>query len=166
MANALTVARHNLIARLVFGPAMPVEPAHYEIQALCPDTGKLVTLRIMDDDVRRVLATEPRFRFFELMGDRKTFTGSCVQEVLRDPLSIWDGLRDRRFGGRCYVGVPSCRWFDNESSAPPPPGMVFAVFVNPRGCVFEWGWEKADEANPELPKGYDKRFGGRIWPQA
>lgn len=138
--------------------------AHYPLKAFCPNSGEK-TLKLMDEDVQIALKYRPRHKFYELSGDRKTFDGSCVQEVLLSPKAIFVGLRQFQQGGVCYVGRPSRRWFDSGSQGPPPPGMVYTVFVNPRDMVFDWGWERSDQENPEWPEGYQDRFyGGRLWP--
>ena len=66
--------------------------AHYPLKAFCPKSGEK-TLKLMDEDVQIALKYRPRHKFYELSGDRKTFDGSCVQEVLLSPKAIFVGLR-------------------------------------------------------------------------
>lgn len=117
----------------------------------------------MDDDLQRVLRG-PAHRFHELSGSRGDHAASCVDEVLREPSAVFEGVREFQDGGWCYCGIPSRRWFNSGSSGPPPPGMVFTVFVSPRGHVFEWRWERCDELHRTWPKDYAVRFtGGVVW---
>ena len=136
---------------------------HYTLQAVCPNTNRHKTVKVMDDDLRRVL-DEPPHKFYELSGDKMTYQDSCVQDVLLNPDVIFGGVREFQQGGCCYVGQPSRRWFNSGSQGPPPPGMVFVVFVSPRDCVYEWRWEKADPNNERMPTNCTGRFkDGLIW---
>jgi hypothetical protein len=42
------------------------------------------------------------------------------------------------------------------------PDQIFLVFVNDTGIVYNWRWEFADEADPEIPVGKE-RFALKIF---
>jgi hypothetical protein len=141
---------------------------HLTLDARCPNTGKVKAVKLMEDDLEHVRNNSPAFKFYELSGDKMTYKGSCVQEVLLSPKAILGGVRQFRRGGFCYVGMPTRRWFNSGSQGPPPTGMVFCVYLSDREEVFEWRWEPADPAEPDLPKDYKNpnRFAdGKIWPK-
>lgn len=143
-----------------------MQAAYYTLEAICPSTGKIKTVKLMDDDFQAIYKYGPRYKFYSLCGDKMTYTGSSVQEVLLSPTAIFGGVREHQKGGVCYVGVPSRGWLNSGTSVPPPPGMVFLVFVSPKGHLYEWRWERTDPDDAELPIGYQDRFpGGRIWPR-
>jgi hypothetical protein len=118
------------------------QPAHFELEALDPETGGIRKLRLMNDDLQAILKSAPRHKFYELRGDRTpTKAGSCVHETLLHPCAIFEGVRDQQSGGLCYCGHPPWRWTDGGSQVPPPPGMLFCVYISPRDSVYEWRWE-------------------------
>ncbi len=83
-------------------------------------------------------------------------------QVLLKPTHIYQGLNRRHYeNALCYIGCPE-RHGENWSG-PAPPGMIFLVCVTENGVVFEWGWEKADESDNELPENATTRFRNRKW---
>lgn len=145
---------------------MPTGAAHYPLPALDPLTGRTKTVRLMAELADRILRYGPRQRYFEVAGDRADeTTGSPVQQVLREPVAVFCGIREHQHGGTCYTGCPSCAYTNGGSKVPPWPGKVFCVYVNPRDHLFEWRWEPADPDEPGVPLGHQDRFKERIWPR-
>lgn len=141
---------------------MPVD--HYTISAICPNTGKKITLKLSRAEVGRVVKNGPRSRYYELAGTADpNFDGSSVYNVLNSPAVIFEGIRRFQKGGQCYCGVPPQRWTEGGNMTPPPPGMVFAVYVNPGGWIYDWRWEKMDPSQPEYPVDFQKRFKEVLW---
>jgi len=140
-------------------------PAHFILEAFDPESGGVKDLRVAADEIDRILRLEPRHKFFELRGDRTPTTqGSCVASVLAQPSAIFHGVREYQQGGQCYCGHPESRWLNNESEVPPPPGMLFCVYVAPPDWVYHWRWEFMDDHDENAPKDYKTRFEGRLWP--
>src|SRR5262249_31681486 len=53
------------------------------------------------------------------------------------------------------------RAYDNQGRVrPAPQGMVFVVYADPEGYVFDWDWVKEDPHNPNHPIDPDLRFVG------
>ena len=140
---------------------------HYALRALHPKTGDLRQLRLPQEVALNVLKYGPPAKFYELRGDDNAAeTGSSVREVLTKPSAVFGGVREHEHGGLCYCGRPRQRWTNAEVKCPPPPGMVFLVFVSPADGVYEWRWEWASESNAEFPAGFDRRFEGLLWPRS
>jgi len=58
---------------------------HLTLEALCPDTGKMKVVKLMEEDLEHVRNNSPPAKFYELSGDKMTYKGSCVQDVLLNP---------------------------------------------------------------------------------
>lgn len=138
---------------------------HYPLEAFCPRTNETVSLRITAATARDVSKYGPPKKFYELCGDATPAdSGSCVQDVLRSPSAIYEGVRDYQEGGTCYCGTPTCSWTNGGARCPPHPKKLFAVYVNPRGEVYTWRWITADPRDPRLPEdtaGFREREHGR-----
>jgi len=88
-----------------------------------------------------------------------------VREVLTNPRVVFQGWEREGFEqALCYVGSPSKDLRSESIETPPPPGMVFLVFVTPQGTLSDWRWEKSAEDNPEFPENYRVRFRRIVWP--
>lgn len=59
-----------------------------------------------------------------------------------------------------YVGTPDGDHRSLSIHTPPPPGMVFLVFVLPDGSIDDWNWRPAKKDTTE-PEGVS---GELIWP--
>lgn len=143
---------------------MRMETAHYPLTAFDPDTEGQKQVKLLKEDFSRIQRNDPPHKVYHLIGENGAH--SSVQEVLNNPCAIFSGVRDHQVGGVCYCGIPSRRWFNSGSSADPPPGFVFLVYVSPRGCVFEWRWTRADDQHGCWPVDWEDRFnGGLLWPK-
>lgn len=87
----------------------------------------------------------------------------AVKHVLKNPERIFAGLRKLHEGGWCYTGVPEMWYIKPQVVVPFPDHLVFAVYVNPRKVVFEFGAERVDSDDPFSPIDWDKRYGAPIW---
>jgi len=84
-------------------------------------------------------------------------------EVLKAPGAIFEGLQ-REGQGRsyCFSGVP--RRYSEDTEMPPPPGMVFVVYMTSNRVIFEWRWERQAPAAHGRPVGFDcGRYGKVLW---
>jgi hypothetical protein len=94
--------------------------------------------------------------------------GYIVPAILQGPTAVFEGLtreedEDRRgVGWRCYCGVPGQSYRADGTPGRPYPGQVYLVFVNEEGVAYNWRWERADPANPNLPEGHETRFKRRL----
>ena len=114
------------------------------------------TVRIEQAHIDGLTRHGVRARFFRLL---------LVEGMLADPMVVFQGWeREGHDNDLCYVGRPERDFRSGSIEVPPPPGMVFVVFVTASGKVSEWRWEKSDEENPEFPEDYKARFRRIVWP--
>lgn len=89
---------------------------------------------------------------------------NCAPRVVQAPTVIFQGIRrrGRLTAGRAYCGKPR-RAFGNDGKAVPAPrGMVYCVYVDPEGFVFDWDWVQEESTRPGYPQGYRIRFANQI----
>jgi hypothetical protein len=86
-----------------------------------------------------------------------------IEEVLSDTRRIVQGW-SRPGTDDCfvYVGSPGHDYHGPMIEVPPPPGMVFLVFVLPDGTIDDWNWRPVKRGDPTMPEGINGRT---IWPQ-
>ena len=85
-----------------------------------------------------------------------------VKEVLSDPLAIYGGWsRPDKEDCFVYVGKPAHDRRGESIELPPPPGMLFVVFILPDGTIDYWNWRPQSESDPNVPQGVK---GEKIWP--
>jgi hypothetical protein len=90
-----------------------------------------------------------------------------AKEVVGDPAVVFeDWMRPEREECLCYGGRPDHDFRGPQIETPPPPGMVFCVFVLPSGKITDWRWELADSDEPDYPENWNERFGRILWPQS
>jgi hypothetical protein len=87
----------------------------------------------------------------------------AVRHVLDYPERIFWGVRVYSEGGWCYVGRPSTWYIKQDTIVSFPEHLVFAVYVNPRRRVFEYGAERVDPDDPLSPLDWQGRYGGLKW---
>lgn len=137
------------------------ERYHY-LEAVNPDDGKLLTVKISDSRMRHVA---------------KRGVGATLEmaytlaEALTKPKAIFEGLRedeDEKFtshhspGWRGYVSMPSRAFLSNGDVVKPWKEQVFLAYLNDDSTVYNWRWETADSTNLCLPEGYQDRFKKRV----
>jgi hypothetical protein len=96
--------------------------------------------------------------------ERKLLEVFSIEPVLKNPLAIFAGLEREEFeDGFCYCGIPAEKYVTENTTVPPPPGMVFLIFVNKEFAIFEFRWEKMYADNFGNPKNYKTRFKQKTW---
>lgn len=96
----------------------------------------------------------------------KFFRLQLVKEVVEAPWVVFQGWeRQEHEEDLCYVGRPDRDLPKEGVQTPPPPGMVFLVFVTKSGKVTDWRWEPADSDGPDRPENWRERFGRQVWPR-
>lgn len=92
--------------------------AFYPIPAFSPETGAHTIVKLMGDLIVRFQKTRPQSMIYEVIGDRSDpSSGSPVQQVLSNPVAIFEGVRDHQAGGRCYCGIPTCAYTNGGDMA-------------------------------------------------
>jgi len=95
----------------------------------------------------------------------KFFDAYLLAEVLSNPLHILRGLKREDYDeGLCYVAFPSKRYRGHEIELPPPPGLIFLVFVRSDWVVMDWEWRKVDDEAPSYPTNWKVDFAEEVWP--
>ena len=86
-----------------------------------------------------------------------------AKQVLENPERIFTGIRRFNEGGWCFTGRPR-EWHVKENvTAAFPDNLVFAVYLNPALCVYEWRAEAAAENDPYSPIDWEDRYNALIW---
>ena len=114
------------------------------------------------DERWEVGVLEEKFRFLQRRGHQvKLCRLEMVKAVLDDTLAIIEGW-SRPDSDDCfvYVGKPEFDRREIDIEVPPPPGMLFLVFVLAGGTIDEWGWRQQSESDPNIPDGVEGRV---IW---
>jgi hypothetical protein len=119
---------------------------------------------------REFFVSRSELEKLEEFGPKQKFLDArLIEETLRDPDVIFQGLKRPGYNdGYCYAKVPSCWWFEADSGpieAPPPPDMVFLVFVRPIWglVVFDWEWRPEDSSDPYHPEQWKAYFEKKLW---
>jgi hypothetical protein len=90
----------------------------------------------------------------------------CGPGLASAPTAVFRGLRvtgePRIRSGWAVVGRPSARYDNSGRALPAPKGMVFAVFADADGLVFDWDWIESDPKDPLLPEASPDRFSRRV----
>lgn len=86
-----------------------------------------------------------------------------VSDVLADTREIFQGW-SRPDTDDCFVfaGNPGKDYRSPTIEIPPPPNMIFLVFVLGDGTIDDWNWRPLGTEDPSRPEGIEGR---RIWPQ-
>ncbi len=118
-----------------------------------------VVFRIHDEDLRS-LQTLPPYVTYGLT--------KCAKKTLLAPTMVYRGLNrgsrapQRLRDGWAVCGKPS-RAYDNDGrAAGSPPGMLYMVFADTAGYVFDWDWVREDPESPGHPLNVELRFGNPV----
>ncbi len=128
------------------------------LRAINPENGQECEVLISYDRMQAVARRS--------MGQAKE-CGYVVPAILQAPTAVFEGIRTdgdeprKGVGWRCYCGIPDRAYHSDGSERSPYPNQVFLVFVNDEGIAYNWRWEKADEADPQLPVSHKDRFSNR-----
>jgi len=113
-------------------------------------------LRLAEQDIDALRHGMPAYVIYELM--------FCASRVVQAPLVVFQGLllRGRLSAGRAYCGKPR-KAFDNDGrSVPAHPEMIYCVYTDPDGYVFDWDWVREDPLRRGYPENYRARFANPI----
>ena len=88
---------------------------------------------------------------------------ALLPRALKQPVAIFEGLRDDQREGLCYVARPDRRYLNSGRTAAARQDMVFLVTIANNGTIFQWRWEKADPQNRKFPINWEERFGSKRW---
>jgi hypothetical protein len=84
--------------------------------------------------------------------------------VLENPIAIFQGIREYKKGGFCFVGQPTDWYVAENVMSSFPKNRVFCVYVNPAMCVYEFRAEQADSVQACMPSDSERRFRRKLWP--
>ncbi len=154
-----TLRAHNTTTSCIMKasgcPRQMLTPSNYVCETIDPENpgGPKVGVIILADYYTRLYKYSP-VQYENLR---------AVKWVLTHPGRIFWGVRMYSEGGWCYVGRPD-EWHIRQNVIVPfPRHLVFAVYVNPRRELFEYGAEKVDPDDPLNPIDWQGRYGGLIW---
>lgn len=105
---------------------------------------------------------QAHYRRLQVHGHEKALARiMLVNDVLTEgTLRIYGGWsRPDKDDCFVYVGRPTREFKSLSIETPPPPGMVFLVFVLPDGTVDDWNWRPCQD-NSDEPQGVE---GELIW---
>lgn len=111
-----------------------------------------MVLRLSDEDRAAVTSGMPAYIAYELM--------NCATKTVAAPTVVFEGIRNQGplKKGTAYCGLPN-RAYDNRGiGAVSPDGMVYLVFADAEGYVFDWDWVKEDPSQRGYPAGFRERF--------
>lgn len=141
--------------RFKLGDASEMEGAAERLRANLYDAP--MVLRLSEEELPN-LSTQPRYVTFQLL--------HCARKTVLAPSTVFRGLK-RGSGGlpRINNGWAICgrpKWsYDNDGkSVPAPPGMIFVVYTDEDGFVFDWDWVNANSDEPGCPLNPELRFEG------
>ncbi len=119
------------------------------------EPGPLV-LRIDPDDVVH-LASQPGYVTYGLK--------ECAYRTVRSPVQVFRGLKrgdrcpDELREGWVFCGTPRRAVNNAGQLTAAPDGMVFAVYADREGYVFDWDWVEQEPGRVGYPVNCDIRFG-------
>jgi hypothetical protein len=113
-------------------------------------------LRMDPQDTEAIEHGMPAYAVYELK--------NCGARVVQKPTVVFEGLRSvgRLTHARAYCGKPLRAFSNSGDPRPAPEGMVYCVYADPHGYVFDWDWVREDANQPGYPVGYDIRFEGIV----
>jgi hypothetical protein len=114
-----------------------------------------LVLRLAPEDAAAMANGMPAYSVFGLL--------RSAAQLVQSATLMFRGLRRE---GRLQHGFAFCgrlpRAYDNEGSTiDPPTDMVFIVYADPEGYIFDWDWVKEDPTRPGHPVDADDRFPAR-----
>lgn len=118
-----------------------------------------IVLRLDPEELDH-LATQPGYATYALKECARS-TVLAPTQVFRE-LKRGEGCQDNLRGGLAFCGKP--RWaVDNTGQrVKPPEGMVFVVYADGEGYVFDWDWVEENAHEPGCPVETDIRFGDPV----
>lgn len=115
-----------------------------------------LVLRVHQEDIEH-LAAQPAYVTYGLL--------NCARKTILAPTAVFKGLNrgddcpPELKDGSAFCGKPR-QAFDNEGHAiPAPEGMVYMVYADEEGFVFDWDWVQESVEEPGFPIDSSLRFG-------
>jgi len=116
---------------------------------------KPLVLRLDEEDLRH-LTSQPPYVIYELL--------NCARRTVLAPTAVYCGLK--RGGdspanvneGWAFCGKPRKTYRNDGSPVAPPDRMVYVVYADAEGYVFDWDWVVEDPGAPGHPLDSDMRF--------
>lgn len=137
------------------GRSLAARRGYYEVEGRTPD-GQSRTFRVPTDLLTHLQRHGPTPKFYDAL---------LLSFALNDWSHVYRGLKREEYEeGYCFVAQPPKRYRSHDIELPPPPGLVFLVFVRSDGIVMDWEWRKVDENDPTRPKDWHTAFGEEIRP--
>jgi hypothetical protein len=136
-----------------------VPEGYLTIEGVSPVSRGPCTFLVARQKVDNLQRYGPSSKFYDL---------ALLPEVLKTPDAIFRGLkREGLTDSYGYSRSPSRRWQSATIELPPPPGLVFVVFINRdhRGyVVLDWEMRKTHPSDRGHPLRWEDDFEGRLWP--
>jgi hypothetical protein len=107
---------------------------------------------------------ESKFRLMQQNGHSvKLARILLVKYTLENPRFIIEGwCRPDKDDCLVYAGKPTVDYRSASIECPPPPNMLFLVFVLPDGTIDDWTWRPVNDQDPEMPEGLNGKV---LWQQ-
>jgi hypothetical protein len=118
-----------------------------------------LVLRLDSADVDH-LTTQPRYVTFNLK--------ECARRTVLAPVQVFSDLnrgervQDNLRGALAICGKPRQAVDNSGRLVPPPNDMVFVVYADAEGYVFDWDWVEENTHEPGCPVNRELRFGDPI----
>jgi hypothetical protein len=118
-----------------------------------------LVLRVDTDDLSH-LATLPAYVTFALK--------ECSVKTVLAPTAVFkelnrgEGCPENLRGGWAFCGKPRSALDNSGQRNRAPVGMVFVVYADAAGYVFDWDWVEEDTHQPGCPVNYQIRFGDPV----
>ena len=118
-------------------------------------SGKPFVLRLDNEEVRH-LASQPPYIVHELV--------HCARRTVLNPTAVYRGLK--RGGaapagvndGWAFCGKPRERYRNDGTAIRASERMVYVVYADVQGFIFDWDWVLEDPGSPGHPANCDLRF--------
>ena len=109
----------------------------FSVKALSPDGNGTIDVGLPFGLVKALQRDGPGPRYSRM---------ALVKEVCESPISIRRGWeREGYDDALIYIGQPGKDLRSNTIEVPPPPDMLFFVFVAPDGTIEEWNWRRCSQ---------------------
>jgi hypothetical protein len=93
---------------------------------------------------------------------------NCATKTVLAPTVVFEGLNrgegspERLRKGLTFCGKPRWTYDSAGQRHPAPEGMVYLVYADQEGYVFDWDWVKENSGDPGYPIDWPIRFGNPI----
>jgi|GEM_PF-2384115 len=122
-------------------------------------SAKPIVLRVDPQDLSS-LEFQPAYVRYGLL--------NCATKTVLAPTVVFEGLNrgegspERLRNGLTFCGKPRWTYDGAGERHSAPPGMVYLVYADQEGYVFDWDWVKENPGEPGYPFDWRLRFGNPI----